>query len=109
MNDVKRYSVERPVMCLHLPGHRLGTEERLVVLAADFDAALEAANKAALAREAALRQQLNDATTSLETISNQAGREEGLKYMSQVCGYANSRATVARNFLIQSVGVAPHE
>lgn len=108
MNNAKRYAVERQTMCLHLPGHRLGTEERLVVNAADFDAAL-AAHKAGLAREAVLRQQLNDATTSLETISQQAGREDGLKYMSQVCGYANSRALVARNFLIQSAEVVPHE
>lgn len=68
-----------------------------------------APRKDALAREAKLRQQLNDATTSLETISQLAGRDENMKYMSQVCGYANSRAMVARNFLIASVEGAPHE
>lgn len=37
MNDVNRYAVERACMHLHLPGHSLGTEERLVVPARDFD------------------------------------------------------------------------
>lgn len=47
----------------------------------------------------ALRQHLHDATTSLETISKQAGRDEYMKHMSQVCGYAESRAKVARAFM----------
>lgn len=108
MSQEKRYSVEQQAMQLHLPGHRLGTEERLVVGASGFDV-LRDTYKASLAREAALRKQLDDATTSLETISQMAGRDENMKHMSQVRGYANSRATVARNFLIQSVGVMPHE
>jgi hypothetical protein len=49
----------------------------------------------------ALRRHLHDATTSLETISKLAGRDEHMKHMSQVCGYANSRATVARAFMDQ--------
>ena len=52
-----------------------------------------------VAREAALRVQLHDAATSLETISKQAGRDEYMKHMSQVCGYAASRAKVAREFM----------
>lgn len=83
-------------------------EGQIFVLATDFDEAL-AANKAGLAREAALRQQLDDATTSLETISQEAGRDENMKQLSQVRGYANSRAVVARNFLILSAGAASHE
>ena len=47
----------------------------------------------------ALRRHLHDATTSLETISKLAGRDEHMKHMSQVCGYANSRASVARAFM----------
>lgn len=49
----------------------------------------------------ALRRHLHEATTSLETISKLAGRDEFMKHMSQVCGYANSRATVARAFMDQ--------
>jgi chromosome segregation ATPase len=61
-------------------------------------------------REAALRVQLNDAATSLETISKQAGRDEYMKYMSQVCGYAESRASVARKYLDRTTQeVASHE
>lgn len=108
MSQVNRYSAEQQAVHLHLPGHSLGTEERLFVRASDFDVLL-AANKAYLVREAAMRKQLDDATTSLETISHQAGRDENMKHLSQVRGYANSRAVVARNFLIQSVGVVPHE
>lgn len=47
----------------------------------------------------ALRAQLKDAATSLETISRQAGRDEGLKCISQVRGYADSRARVTREFM----------
>ena len=50
MNTVKRYSVEATGMGLHLEGHVVGTIERAVVLASDFDAAL--------AREVALREEL---------------------------------------------------
>jgi hypothetical protein len=48
-----------------------------------------------------LRRHLHEAATSLETISKLAGRDEFMKHMSQVCGYANSRATVARAFMDQ--------
>lgn len=50
-------------------------------------------------REAALREQLNDATTSLETISKLAGRDEFMMDTDDVRGYANSRAMAARSFL----------
>lgn len=43
---------------------------------------------------------LADAAKSLETISSQAGRDEYLKCMDQVRGYANIRSIVARNALI---------
>ena len=39
------------------------------------------------------------AATSLETIHEQAGHDEWMKRMYQVRGYANSRATVAREAL----------
>jgi rubrerythrin len=45
------------------------------------------------------RAQLADAAQSLETISLQAGRDEFMKDMTQVRGYANSRARVARGAL----------
>lgn len=131
MDNVKRYTVESRHLFQHLEHHRVGSVESVVVHAADF--------AAALAREAALQEQLepktvrellecnmlkslpekkindvlkqlhretvdlrrhlHEAATSLETISKQAGRDEFLKHMSQVCGYANSRATVARAFM----------
>lgn len=84
------------------------TEGTIYVEAKDYDA-LHARATALQAENAALRAQLHDATTSLETISNQSGRDENMKCMSQVRGYANSRAVVARNFLIQSAGAASHE
>ena len=46
-----------------------------------------------------LRHHLHEAATSLETISKQAGRDEFMKHMSQVCGYAANRAKVAREFM----------
>jgi hypothetical protein len=47
----------------------------------------------------ALRAQLADAAQSLETISRLAGRDEFMEDMTDVRGYANSRATVARSAL----------
>lgn len=46
-----------------------------------------------------LRAQLADAAQSLETISLQAGRDEFMKDMTQIRGYANSRAMVAKGSL----------
>ena len=43
-----------------------------------------------------LRNALSAAALSLETIHKQAWRDEYLKHMEQVRGYANSRASVAR-------------
>lgn len=37
MSEVKRYQADWHGMFLDLPGRRMGTEERLVVLASDFD------------------------------------------------------------------------
>ena len=54
MNTVKRYCVEATGLGLHLEGHAVGTIERVVVQASDFDTAL--------AREAALREELADET-----------------------------------------------
>lgn len=51
----------------------------------------------------ALRRHLHEATTSLETISKLAWRDEFMKHMSQVCGYAGSRARVARAFMDAAV------
>lgn len=42
------------------------------------------------------RKALEDATTSLRTLSTQAGRIEELSDMSQIRGYANSRYNAAR-------------
>lgn len=50
-----------------------------------------------------LRSQLADAAQSLETISLQAGRDEFMKDMTQIRGYANSRARVAQGALSDSV------
>ncbi len=44
---------------------------------------------------AALRKGLDDAATSLRTISQQAGRTEELSEMSQIRGYAFSRYSAA--------------
>ena len=49
-----------------------------------------------------LRAQLADAAQSLETISLQAGRDEFMKDMTQIRGYANSRARVAQGALSAS-------
>lgn len=77
-------------------------------LAADFACtlsqyieAVRAEITAGLAREAALRVQLDAAATSLETISKLAGRDEFMKDVSDVRGYANSRAGVVRAFMGQ--------
>jgi hypothetical protein len=51
------------------------------------------------------RAQLADAAQSLETISLQAGRDEFMKDMTQIRGYANSRARVAR--VVLSAGAEP--
>jgi hypothetical protein len=47
-----------------------------------------------------LRNALTEAAMSLETIHEQAGHGEWIKHMDQVRGYANSRATVAREALV---------
>jgi len=48
----------------------------------------------------ALREALEDATKSLETIANRAGkRDELLEHIQQIRGYANSRAISARTAL----------
>lgn len=52
------------------------------------------------------RAQLADAAQSLETISLQAGRDEFMKDMIQVRGYANSRARVAQGALSVSANQA---
>lgn len=52
-----------------------------------------------LSQVKSLRAQLADAAQSLETISAQAGRDEFMKDMTDVRGYANSRARVAREGL----------
>jgi hypothetical protein len=48
-----------------------------------------------LAENAALRLTLNEAATSLCTISQQAGRTDELREMSQIRGYAFSRYSAA--------------
>ena len=57
MNTVKRYCVEATGLGLHLEGHAVGTIERVVVQASDFDTAL--------AREAALREELETSNRAL--------------------------------------------
>jgi hypothetical protein len=54
-----------------------------------------------------LRAQLADAAQSLETISLQAGRDEFMKDMTQIRGYANSRARVAQGGLSAGAEHAP--
>jgi hypothetical protein len=55
------------------------------------------------------RAQLADAAQSLETISRLAGRDEFMEDMTDVRGYANSRATVARGALSAIAGPADLE
>lgn len=50
---------------------------------------------------------LHDAATSLETISRLAGKDEYLKTMLEVRGYAASRAQAAREAI--ATGTAEHE
>lgn len=50
-----------------------------------------------------LRAKLADAAQSLETISLQAGRDEFMKDMTDVRGYANSRARVAKGALSANI------
>ena len=45
---------------------------------------------------------LRDSATSLETIGAQAGRNEFLRDLTQIRGYAHSRSTVARAALTQA-------
>lgn len=55
------------------------------------------------------RAQLADAAQSLETISLQAGRDEFMKDMTQIRGYANSRARVAQGSLSANAETASHD
>lgn len=55
------------------------------------------------------RAQLADAAQSLETISLQAGRDEFMKDMTQIRGYANSRARVAQGALSANAEAASHD
>ena len=55
------------------------------------------------------RAQLADAAQSLETISLQAGRDEFMKGMTQIRGYANSRARVAQGSLSANAEAASHD
>lgn len=55
------------------------------------------------------RAQLADAAQSLETISLQAGRDEFMKDMTQIRGYANSRARVAKGSLSANVEAASND
>ncbi|MNX79513.1 hypothetical protein D3C86_1111430 [compost metagenome] len=57
----------------------------------------------------ALRSHLADAAQSLETISKLAGRDEFMKDMTDVRGYANSRAGVARGALSANAEAASHD
>jgi hypothetical protein len=55
-----------------------------------------------------MREALNEAATLLETIARLAGKKnEDLKTMSDVRGYANSRAGVARTVLAAQPAAAP--
>jgi multidrug resistance efflux pump len=56
-----------------------------------------------------LRAQLADAAQSLETISLQAGRDEFMKDMTQIRGYANSRARVAKGSLSANAEASSHD
>ena len=58
------------------------------VLASDYDALL--------AERDALRDALEQAAQSLESISKLAGRDEFMQDVLDIRGFANSRATVAR-------------
>ena len=78
---------------------------------AKWDAELkahEAKRKAERIRDAraaafpVLVEALRDSATSLETIGAQAGRDEFLRDLTQIRGYAHSRSTVARTALDQA-------
>lgn len=55
-----------------------------------------ARNRALLAERDALRDALEQAAQSLESISKLAGRDEFMQDVLDIRGFANSRATVAR-------------
>ncbi|TKK11764.1 hypothetical protein PflCFBP13510_12240 [Pseudomonas fluorescens] len=57
MSEVKRYQADWHEMFLDLPGRRMGTEERLVVLASDFDR-VTAERDAALAELSEIKESL---------------------------------------------------
>ena len=54
-----------------------------------------------------VRQALEDAARSLETIAELAGRDETLMEPDQVCGYAASRAHMARSALARRAAAPP--
>lgn len=62
---VKRYTVEQPQMLLHLEGHSLGTVERVVVYASDFDRAI--------AERDALQLRLNVADQRIDELERALG------------------------------------
>lgn len=68
MNTVKRYSVEATGMGLHLEGHAVGTIERVVVMASDFDAA--PAREVALQEELRLAKRLQTTTDAIVIMVN---------------------------------------
>lgn len=66
MSEVTRYAVERPQMYLHIEGRTLGTEERVVVLAADFDTTKEELTKV----KAGYKWESERAALQLETLND---------------------------------------
>src|ERR1700691_1204165 len=75
----------------------MGDAQELQLIPAQFGEVVKYADYAALeARLKAARAALGVAAMSLETIHEQSGRDEYMKHMDQVRGYANSRANAAR-------------
>ncbi|QJI11998.1 hypothetical protein HKK58_05460 [Pseudomonas sp. ADAK22] len=72
MSEVKRYQADWHGMFLDLPGRRMGTDERLVVLASDFDRVT--------AERDALQQLLNKRDEQIETMKQHQGEAVAWRY-----------------------------
>ena len=78
MNVVKRYTVERTQMLQHLESHSLGTVERVVVFASDFDRVT--------AERDALQLRLNAADQRIDELTQRQGEQVNSYPPCDYCG-----------------------